>query len=616
MDQPVAPPRAPLADHYLRDEAQALAELMPQARLAPDAAARVHERARALVLRVRAKQQAASGMQSFLSEYDLSSQEGVLLMCVAEALLRIPDAATADKLIRDKLSQGDWERHVGRNPSLLVNAGTWGMMLTGKLVSLDPAGAGSPGAWFARLAARAGEPVVRVALRQGMKLMAEQFVMGRTIGSALERSRDSANARYRHSYDMLGEAAFTAADAGRYETAYAAAIDAIAAHAARHHAGAATFERPGISIKLSALHPRYEYAQRERALAELVPRTLALVTRAREGDVGVTLDAEEADRLELSLDVFERVFASPALEGWEGFGLAVQAYQKRAPDVVDWLAALARSRRRRIMVRLVKGAYWDTEVKRAQVQGLSGYPVYTRKCNTDVSYLACAARILAAPDAFYGQFATHNAHTVATVLERAARGPGVRVPAPARHGRGPLRRGAGGRQRVPRLRAGGKPRGPAAVPGAAVARERRQHVVREPHRRCRDPGGERGRRPGRHRGRQRERGEPEDRAALRDLSGPPQLERHRVGRRGALRSRCWPRCSRCSRAPIGPRRRWWRGASSPARCARRAILRAGGRSDAWPTATGRPRVPRCGRARRPHSRRPRSAPRRSSAPPT
>jgi len=424
MDQPVAPPRAPLRAHYLRDEAQALAGLMPQARLAPEAAARVHERARALVERVRSKQQARSGMQSFLSEYDLSSQEGVLLMCVAEALLRIPDAATADKLIRDKLSQGDWERHVGRNPSLLVNAGTWGMMLTGRLVSLDPASAGSPAAWFARLAARAGEPVVRLALRQGMKLMAEQFVMGRTIGAALARSRDAANARYRHSYDMLGEAAFTAADAARYEAAYAAAIDAIAAHAREHYAGRPVFERPGISIKLSALHPRYEYMQRERVLAELVPRTLDLVARAREGDVGVTLDAEEADRLELSLDVFERVFASGALDGWEGFGLAVQAYQKRAPDVIDWLAALARSHRRRIMVRLVKGAYWDAEIKRAQMQGLSGYPVYTRKCNTDVSYLACAARILAAPEAFYGQFATHNAHTVATVLERAAPGQG------------------------------------------------------------------------------------------------------------------------------------------------------------------------------------------------
>ena len=446
MDQPVAPPRAPLADHYLRDEAQALAELMPQARLAPDAAARVHERARTLVLRVRAKQQAASGMQSFLSEYDLSSQEGVLLMCVAEALLRIPDAATADKLIRDKLSQGDWERHVGRNPSLLVNAGTWGMMLTGRLVSLDPGGAGSPGAWFARLAARAGEPVVRVALRQGMKLMAEQFVMGRTIGSALERSRDSSNARYRHSYDMLGEAAFTAADAGRYETAYAAAIDAIAAHGARHYAGAATFERPGISIKLSALHPRYEYAQRERALAELVPRTLALVARAREGDVGVTLDAEEADRLELSLDVFERVFAAPALEGWEGLGLAVQAYQKRAPDVVG----LAR-RARALAAPPDHGAAGEGRVLGHRGEARPGAGAFRLPGVSRASAIP-TSRTSRAPRASSPRRTPSTASSPPTTRTRSppcssarARGQRVRVPAPARHGRGPLRRGAGGR---------------------------------------------------------------------------------------------------------------------------------------------------------------------------
>jgi RHH-type proline utilization regulon transcriptional repressor/proline dehydrogenase/delta 1-pyrroline-5-carboxylate dehydrogenase len=419
MDHPVSTPRARMRASYLRDEAEALAALAGEARLAPEAALRVQERARELVQKVRSRQQAVAGMQSFLREYDLSSQEGVLLMCVAEALLRIPDAATADRLIRDKLSQGDWERHVGRNRSLLVNAGTWGMMLTGKLVSLDAESAGNAGTWLARLAARAGEPVVRLALRQGMKLMAEQFVMGRTIEDALARSRGAEHAAYRHSYDMLGEAAFTAADAERYFAAYEAAIDAIAAHRTQ---GAGTtpavFGRPGISIKLSALHPRYEYAQRGRVMAELVPRVQALAERARRGDVGVTLDAEEADRLELSLDIFERVFASPALQGWEGLGLAVQAYQKRAPFVIEWLAELARRHGRRIMVRLVKGAYWDSEVKRAQMQGLAGYPVYTRKCNTDVSYLACARRMMEAPDAFYPQFATHNAHTVATVLER------------------------------------------------------------------------------------------------------------------------------------------------------------------------------------------------------
>ena len=303
MDQPVPPLRARLRANYLRDESEAVAELLTVARLEPGAARRVQERARTLVENVRVRQKAVTGMQSFLREYDLSSQEGVLLMCVAEALLRIPDAATADKLIRDKLSQGDWEKHVGRNNSLLVNAGTWGMMLTGRLVSLDADEAGNAGAWLGRLAARAGEPVVRVALRQGMKLMAEQFVMGRTIEDALARSIDGDNKAYRHSYDMLGEAAFTAADAQRYFVAYEKAIDAIAAHAAKQ--GGNVFEKPGISIKLSALHPRYEYAQRERVRSELTPRVEALVERARAGDIGVTLDAEEADRLDLSLEIFE-----------------------------------------------------------------------------------------------------------------------------------------------------------------------------------------------------------------------------------------------------------------------------------------------------------------------
>jgi RHH-type transcriptional regulator, proline utilization regulon repressor / proline dehydrogenase / delta 1-pyrroline-5-carboxylate dehydrogenase len=412
----------PCDSHYLRDEAEALRELLPQARLPAERAERVQAQARALVEKVRSKRTSDAGMQSFLREYDLSSQEGVLLMCVAEALLRIPDAATADKLIRDKFSQGDWDRHVGRDRTLLVNAGTWGMMLTGRMVSLDHDSAGNVGQWLTRLMARAGEPVVRLALRQGMKLMAQQFVMGRSIEDALSRSRQGGHATYRHSYDMLGEAALTAADAARYYDAYESAVDAIVAHSARYYAGKDVFARPGISIKLSALHPRYEYAQRERILAELAPQVQALAERARAGDVGVTLDAEESERLDLSLELFEKVFASDRLSGWEGFGVAVQAYQKRAPQVIDRLADLARRHGRRMTVRLVKGAYWDSEVKRAQVQGLPGYPVYTRKANTDVAYLACAARIMACRDAFYGQFATHNAHTVATVLERAAPG--------------------------------------------------------------------------------------------------------------------------------------------------------------------------------------------------
>ncbi len=421
MTSPLAAQREAIRAHYFADETQALERLLPLATLDAASNARVAATAADLVERVRAQQRAAVGMQSFLQEYDLSSQEGVLLMCVAEALLRIPDAATADKLIRDKFSRGEWDNHLGKSDSLLVNAGTWGMMLTGRLVNVEPAGMRDLGGWLAGLAAKAGEPVVRLALRQGMKLMAEQFVMGRTIDEALERARSAGEAPYRHSYDMLGEAAVTAADAERYFVAYERAIDAISASAGKMPPSS-VFERPGISIKLSALHPRFEHAQRERVLAELAPRILSLAERARRGDIGITLDAEEADRLDLSLDILERVFTSASLAGWEGLGHVVQTYQKRAPFVIDWHAALARSQGRRIMVRLVKGAYWDAEIKRSQAGGFPGYPVYTRKVNTDVSYLACAAKMLAAPDAFYSQFATHNAHTVATILERAPPG--------------------------------------------------------------------------------------------------------------------------------------------------------------------------------------------------
>ncbi len=401
---------------YLEDEAAALARLVPLARPTPEANARIDALARDLVTRVREQQRAAAGMQSFLQEYDLSSQEGVLLMCVAEALLRIPDAATADRLIRDKFAKGAWEAHMGKGKSLLVNAGTWGMMLTGRLVDLAPAGAGDWSDWLGRVASRAGEPVVRLALKQGMKLMAEQFVMGRDMGEAIARAHEGGEG-VRHSFDMLGESAFTQADADRYLASYQKAIDALARDAGPMREGT-VFERPGISIKLSALHPRLEYGQRERVLAELVPRVLGLAERARRGEIGLTLDSEEADRLDLLLDVLERVFTAPALAGWEGFGLAVQTYQKRALAEMDWLAALARSQGRRLTVRLVKGAYWDAEVKRAQAGGHDGYPVFTRKANTDVSYLACAARLIDSPDAFYGQFATHNAHTVASILER------------------------------------------------------------------------------------------------------------------------------------------------------------------------------------------------------
>jgi RHH-type transcriptional regulator, proline utilization regulon repressor / proline dehydrogenase / delta 1-pyrroline-5-carboxylate dehydrogenase len=414
---PSLPSFAPMREAFLADETATLTQLLDTARLSPDVAARVTGTARALVEAVRARQREHQGMQSFLTQYDLGTQEGVLLMCVAEALLRIPDAATADKLIKDKFTQGDWNRHLGQSDSLLVNAGTWGMMLTGKLVSVTPESVGDVGGWLTRLAARAGEPIVRGALRQGMKMMAEQFVMGRTIDEALKRSVSDDQKNYLHSFDMLGEAAMTAEDAERYFVAYQEAITAISGYA---RGAASVFAAPGISVKLSALHPRYELAHRDRVMREMLPKVMRLAEMARDGGIGLTLDAEETERLEISLELFATVFGDARFKGYEGLGLAVQAYQKRAGHVIDWLAEIAQRSTRRIMTRLVKGAYWDTEIKRAQMQGFVDYPVFTRKANTDVSYLACAAKMLARPDAFYCQFATHNAHTVATILERAS----------------------------------------------------------------------------------------------------------------------------------------------------------------------------------------------------
>jgi RHH-type proline utilization regulon transcriptional repressor/proline dehydrogenase/delta 1-pyrroline-5-carboxylate dehydrogenase len=349
-----------------------------------------------------------------MAEYELSSDEGIVLMCLAEALLRIPDADTADRLIRDKIGGADWESHFGASESLFVNASTFALMLTGKVVNLDSEQAARDfRGTLGRLVGRSGEPVIRKAVTQGMRILGRQFVMGRTIKEALSRARDSEKQGYRYSYDMLGEAARTMADADRYFDSYAAAIKAIGKAAA----GRGPIEAPGISVKLSALHPRYEYAQQGRVMAELVPRLNELAAMAKGADIGFCVDAEEADRLDLSLDVIEAVSGDPALAGWNGFGLAVQAYLKRGLPLIDWLADMARRHRRRLMVRLVKGAYWDSEIKWSQELGLADYPVFTRKASTDVSYIACARRLFASADAFYPQFATHNAHTLATVIE-------------------------------------------------------------------------------------------------------------------------------------------------------------------------------------------------------
>jgi len=407
------PLRRAVAERYRCDEQTLVEALIEQARLPAETCRRIEARATALVEEVRRRRLGASGLDAFLHEYDLSNQEGVVLMCLAEALLRIPDAETADRLIRDKLAGADWERHVGHSDSVFVNASTWALMLTGRIVSLRPFAGQSLRSVLGSLVRRLGEPVIRQSITQAMRILGRQFVMGRTIEEALERARADERRGYRHSFDMLGEAARTARDAERYLEAYRHAIEAIGAARGERD----VIEAPGVSVKLSALHPRYEPGQRERVLAELVPRLADLARRAAAAGIGLAVDAEEAERLELSFDVIEAVLADPALAGWEGFGVALQAYQKRAPAAVDYLADLARRSGHRLMLRLVKGAYWDAEIKRAQERGLDGYPVFTRKAATDCCYLACVRRILAHGERFYPQFATHNAHTVAAVIE-------------------------------------------------------------------------------------------------------------------------------------------------------------------------------------------------------
>ncbi|MGF1595227.1 MAG: bifunctional proline dehydrogenase/L-glutamate gamma-semialdehyde dehydrogenase PutA, partial [Kiloniellaceae bacterium] len=407
--------RRALRDHLRKDETAVVRGLLDAASLPHDCQDRIAEQARRLVAAVRRERVGLGGLDAFLHEFELSSREGVVLMCLAEALLRVPDSLTVDKLIKDKIADADWEAHLGQSDSLFVNASTWALMLTGRVVKLRREDERDLAGTLRAMVQKSGEPVIRSAVTQAMRILGRQFVMGRNIGEALERAKANEKKGYRYSYDMLGEAARTMDDAKRYFEAYRKAIAAIGKVAD----GRGPLDAPGISIKLSALHPRYVYAERARVLAELVPQLKALALDAKAADIGLTVDAEEADRLDLSLDVIEAVSGDPDLAGWNGFGLAVQAYQKRALPLLDWLAEMAKRHKRRLMVRLVKGAYWDSEVKLAQELGLDGYPVFTRKASTDLSYLACVKRLLADPEAFYPQFATHNAHSVAWILEAA-----------------------------------------------------------------------------------------------------------------------------------------------------------------------------------------------------
>lgn len=419
------PPRASqtlkdaLNDVYHQDENAALSALLGAVALDASATARIQTRARALVQSVRDNRKRFGGLDRFLQEFGLTTNEGIALMCLAEALLRIPDSATADTLIRDKIGGADWDKHIGRTDDVFVNASTWALMLTGKVIAdVDAEDKGLSVANVAgKMVSKLGEPVVRQAMLHAMKIMGQQFVMGRTIEEGLKRAQDAEKIGYRHSYDMLGEGARTAQDAERYFKSYENAIDAIG----RAANGRGVESSPGLSVKLSALHPRYEYAKRDACVPALSDKLLALSQKCAKYGVGLTVDAEEANRLELSMEIIENAFSDPSLKGWNGFGLAVQAYQKRCGRLIDWLAALAEENNRRMMVRLVKGAYWDSEIKYAQVNGLAGYPVYTRKYATDVSYLANAAKMLARRDVFYPMLASHNAYTVSSVIELAGR---------------------------------------------------------------------------------------------------------------------------------------------------------------------------------------------------
>lgn len=408
--------RVAITAAYRRPETEAIPMLLEQARLPADLAQATHKLAYSIAEKLRNQKSAhgrAGMVQGLLQEFSLSSQEGVALMCLAEALLRIPDKPTRDALIRDKISNGNWHSHLGRSPSMFVNAATWGLLFTGRLVSTHNEAKLSGS--LNRIIGKGGEPLIRKGVDMAMRLMGEQFVTGETISEALANARKLEDKGFRYSYDMLGEAALTEADAQAYLLSYQQAIHAIG----KASNGRGIYEGPGISIKLSALHPRYSRAQYERVMDELYPRLLSLTLQARQYDIGINIDAEEADRLEISLDLLERLCFEPQLAGWNGIGFVIQAYQKRCPSTIDAVIDMAQRSRRRLMIRLVKGAYWDSEIKRAQIDGLEGYPVYTRKVYTDVSYLACARKLLAVPNLIYPQFATHNAHTLSAIYHLA-----------------------------------------------------------------------------------------------------------------------------------------------------------------------------------------------------
>lgn len=397
---------------YRMDETLCVTALLEKLHFEPEKRNLVAQLAKQLVTKVREGEAERSGIEMLMMHYDLSTEEGIMLMCLAEALLRIPDKETEDLLIRDKLTSVDWEKHLGQSESSFVNMATWGLALGGKILKKPEQAKNYFWKLWGNLVAKSSEPVIRQAVREAIKVLSEHFVLGRTIDEALKHSQPMLEKNYAFSYDMLGEVARTEKDAERYFAAYNQAIIAIG----NSHAGKNLFHGPNISVKLSALHPRYEANKREETVPFLVEKLKSLALQAKNSGVSLTVDAEEADRLNLSLDIFKEVFTDPLFQAWEGLGLAVQAYQKRAYPLITWLIDLARKHRKRIQVRLVKGAYWDSEIKMSQVGGYTSYPVFTRKVSTDISYLACAKQLLAAQDAIYPQFATHNPYSVAAIL--------------------------------------------------------------------------------------------------------------------------------------------------------------------------------------------------------
>lgn len=409
------PLRQVLFDHYRMDEQQCVEALITYLQLSNEQKQKIQQFAGQLVQGIRERRLAKKGLDSFMHEYDLSTEEGIILMCLAEALLRIPDKDNQDKLIRDKMTKADWSARLGKSDSLFVNAATWGLMITGKILGTQKTSASRLSSVFKKMLERSGEPVIRTAISQAMRILGKQFVMGRTIKEAAERAEKYEAQGYRFSYDMLGEAARTAKDAERYFNAYQEAITEIK-KAARFQT---VYENPGISVKLSALYPRYEFSKQHLAVPAITNKLLILAQQCREANIPLTVDAEEAERLDISLNIIENVFKHPSLGDWVGFGLAIQSYQKRAFYLLNWLIELAKTSNKRLMVRLIKGAYWDSEIKMSQEKGLEGYPVFTRKIATDISFLACARKILSHTDLLYPMFATHNAHSVASIFEMA-----------------------------------------------------------------------------------------------------------------------------------------------------------------------------------------------------